>query len=178
MRFRCVFLSMLAAGALWGALAGSAQGASGPRYGLSGGYAPSCSTDVCFGGVDTYDWSGTAECIANCEGVPQSGSFSIHLKGTVGRFPPSPCVSKRVTGTFTASWSDATFTTASLSGRSRDGNSYRLRGVTDASSTAYPSDPIRGSVAYPTDPIKPNQRNACSAGTVSYPTDPMVAAFG
>ena len=51
--------------------------------------------------------------------------------------------------------------------RSRDGKGYKLRGVTDASSTAYPPVPMRGFVAFPSDP--------CVDG---FPPVPMFVAFG
>jgi hypothetical protein len=167
MRFRHVFLSMLAVGALMSAIAGGAQAASGPRYGLTASYVTCTGLDCPL--AQPYDWSGSAECIARCAGAPQSGSFSIHLDGSTRRYPPNPCLSKRVTGSFSASWSDGSVTTASLSGRARDGKSYRVRGITDAASTVFPSDLIKGSLAYPTDP--------CTPGVVSYPSDPFLIAF-
>jgi hypothetical protein len=179
MRSKHLIAALAAASLLILAAVPTAQAASGPSYGLTATYAPSCTSEPCLiGGVDTYDWTGTASCIQNCTGVPASGDFALHLSAAGRAYPPSPCVSKRVTGTFSATWSDATLTTASLSGRSQDGKSYSILGTVDPASTHYPSDPIRGTVAFPPTPIRPGHRDACTVGTVSYPSDPMRVSFG
>jgi hypothetical protein len=167
MKLKHLTLLVLAASTLVLALAvPSAQAAPGTTYSLSAAYTTSCTGDVvCIS--STYDWSGTATCSANCTGAPQSGTFTIHLAGSGPYFPPSPCISKRVTGSFSATWSDATFTTAQLSGRSRDGKSYLIAGTTDATSTAYPPQPMKGSLRFPPD--------SCSAG---FPPQPMFVTFG
>jgi hypothetical protein len=177
MRFEVALLSVVAVGVVALGLVGSAQAAGGPVYGLSASYA----TFPC-AGIDCpleppYDWSGSAECVARCTGVPQGGSFVLELAGWGKRYPPSPCLTKRVKGTFSASWSDGSFTTASLTGRLRNGQAYSVKGIVDTTSTAYPTDPIKGSATWPSDPTT-GQRNGCLDGTMSWPTDPIFVSFG
>lgn len=167
----------LSVAALGLVLAPQAPAASGPTYGLSGAYVPPCTGVDCPPTVD-YTWSGTASCIRNCAGAPASGSFTSELSGSGGFFPRS-CVSRKATGSFSAVWSDATFTTVSLSAHSRDKLSYHVWGITDPSSTFLPLDPYRGNWPFPASiPNDPHKRNACRAGTVSIPSDPYRISFG
>ena len=161
------------------AFAPSAPAASGPTYGLSGAYDPPCTNPLnCDVFSTPYEWSGTANCIQHCAGVPASGTFTSELSGSGGFFRDS-CVAKRATGSFSAVWSDATFTTVSLQAHSRDKLSYSVFGVTDPSSTFQPQDPYRGNYPFPVaGPQDPYKRNACAAGTVSSPTDPYRISFG
>ena len=160
-------LAALTASALLAAalLAPSASAAPGtPVYAASGAYAPSCNTDVCFGGgVNTYDYSGTATCTQNCTGAPSSGDLQAHFSAT-SFFPPEPfrCVPKRVSGSFTFTPTDTAYPPdpwfASLSGRSRDKKAIFASGT--LTSGAFAGGTVSVLVGFPPDPISP-----CNPGT-------------
>jgi hypothetical protein len=155
-------------------LAPTASAAPGtPVYAASGAYAPSCNTDVCFGGgVNTYDYSGTATCAQNCTGAPSSGDLQAHFSATARFFPPNPCVPKRVSGSFTFTPTDTAFPPnpwfASLSGRSRDRKAIFASGT--LTSGAFAGGTVSVLVGFPPNPCSPGS----FTGTVTfYPPNPF-----
>src|SRR5205807_6028205 len=87
--------------------------------------------------------SGTATCSACRPGDPAGGAFSLSLT-QIRSFPPNPCRVKTISGTLSVTWSDATFSTAAVSGHFTDGKPIvALTGTVDPSSTRYSPDPIK-----------------------------------
>jgi hypothetical protein len=169
MRFKHAFLP---ATALALALAPGAQAATGVTYSASGGYA----TTQCANQIDcstTYSYTGSASCAVNCvAGAPTAGTFTLSLTAT--RFWPSGpvrCDAKQVAGTLAVVWSDATTTTASLTGRSRHHTGYALEGtINGGTNTFWPPGPIKSFVSQPP--------NSCLAGSFTgfltfYPPGPI-----
>jgi hypothetical protein len=144
-----------------------------PVYSASGTYTPTCNTDVCFGGVNTYDYSGTATCTQNCAAAPSSGTLQTTFNAT--RFyPPNPfrCVPKTVTGSFTFTPTDANFPPnpffASLSGHSRDRKAIVASGT--LTSGAFAGGTVSVLVGFPPNPCNPGT----FTGTVTfYPPNPV-----
>jgi hypothetical protein len=155
-------LALAAAAALASALtATGAQGANGSvSYGLTGSYSTSCNSDV--GCISrSYQYAGSASCEQNCSGVPSSGSFTITLSGS-GAFPPSPCISQRVSGNLAFTSTDPSFppdpVLGTLTGRHNvDLHGYRLAGT--VSTRAFAGYSVSGFVSFPPSP--------CSPGTFS-----------
>ena len=96
---------------------------------------------------------GTASTAFAPPGAPASGSFTLAIS-QVNTFPPNPCRAKTVAGTLRVSWADGRTTTATVSGRFHDTKPILyLSGTTDASSTAFPPNPMTGVlVNYPPNP--------------------------
>lgn len=144
--------ALLAAGALFVMVAPGAQAATGITYSATGSYA----NNQCENQIDctsTYSYTGSASCAQNCvAGAPTDGTFTLSLTSSP-LHPPGPCVSKRVQGTLEVAWSDATTTTASLTGRARHGG-YALKGtITGGTNPFYhPPSPIKGFVSHPPSP--------------------------
>jgi hypothetical protein len=113
-------------------------------YGLAGtvtvnpGAPPGCSDQ--FGCPASA--SGGATCASNCTGKPPSGKFSILIK-TVTTHPPSPCRVKRLSGSLSVTWSDATTSTAQISGKFTKSQVLKLTGRLDPGGVDYPPVPIR-----------------------------------
>jgi hypothetical protein len=142
-----VILTVTAWGVLGSvAVPGSRAATTAVSYDASGIYDQEASSN--------YSYTGSATCRSNCTGHPASGTFTMNLRGGAPFWPPSPCVSKRVTGSLDVAWSDATTTTASISGRTADGQKLHLSG-TITGGTAFPPGPMRGFVSYPPSPCNP-----------------------
>jgi len=158
--------ALIAASVLAVAAVPAAEAATGVTYDVSGSYAAGAAGE----GTFAYAYDGTASCATNCLGAPAGGTFTLGLSET-GLFPPSQCVSRRVSGTLTVTWSDATTTPATLTGRNRDRKGFSLSGmVTGGTNPFFPPDPIKGFVSVPPNP--------CSAGIFTgeltlFPPDPV-----
>ena len=146
---------------------------AGPVYSASGAYAPTCNTDVCFGGVNTYDYSGTATCVQNCANAPSSGTLQTTFSAT-RFFPPSPirCVPKTVTGSFTFTPTDPNYPPgpwfASLTGHSRDRKALFASGT--LTSGAFAGGEVSVLYSFPPNPCAPG----AFTGTVTfYPPGPF-----
>jgi hypothetical protein len=133
---------------------GNAAATSSVSYALSGAYAvsspgPSCPpTHVC---VNTYSFTGAASCQQGCSGFPSGANVTLDASGSSTKIlPPSPCVSKDVSGTFSIAWSDATSSSGTLTGHSHDGKSYAFSGV--ISTGAYAGGSISSHVNLPPNP--------------------------
>jgi hypothetical protein len=152
-KFKHLLATLTASGALL-ATVPAAQAATGVAYDVSGSYISGPGGE----GTFAYTYDGTATCAASCTGAPSGGTFTLGLSGP-GLHPPNPCVSRRVSGTLTVSWSDATTTVATLSGKNRDRKGFSLAGsVTAGTSPFYPPEPITpvsGFVGLPPNPCNP-----------------------
>jgi hypothetical protein len=155
-------------------LAPSASAAPGtPVYSASGTYAPTCNTDVCFGGVNTYDYSGTATCSQNCANAPSSGTLQTTFHAT-RFFPPEPirCVPKTVTGSFTFTPTDPNFPPqpifASLSGHSRDRKALVASGT--LTSGAFSGGEVSVLYSFPPSPCNPG---SFTGAVTFYPPEPI-----
>jgi hypothetical protein len=154
-------------------LAPTASAAAGtPVYDASGTYAPSCNTDACLGGVNTYDYSGTASCVQNCTGAPASGTLSTHLSAAGRFFPPSSCVPKRVSGNFTFTPTDPLYPPtpwfAALTGHSRDRKAFVASGT--LTSGAFAGGTVSVLVGFPPNPCNPG---AFTGAVTFYPPSPI-----
>jgi hypothetical protein len=150
-------------------LVGTAKATPGVDYSLSGGYIPTqeCTLDpaTC---TDTYDYVASGSCEQSCTGFPSSADVTISVSGqTAKTFPPSPCISKSVSGTFSISWSDATTSTGTISGHPHDGKSYALSGTIIAG--AYTGGSISSLLYYPPSPCL---IGSFSGGLTLYPPNP------
>jgi hypothetical protein len=135
-RKRIVMTALVLGAALTLAVAlgvGRAGAASGSvDYSLAGTYSYS---QTCEGGscTNVYSYTGTGSCRLGCTGFPSGADVTITLGGDASRtHPPNTCISKSVSGTYSITWSDATSSTGTLSGRSRDGKAFSLSGTLDA----------------------------------------------
>jgi hypothetical protein len=149
---------------------GSAGAAAGSvAYSLSGAYAhsSSCGDVVCTANV--YSYTGSGSCQQGCTGFPAGADVQITISGALSRtFPPSPCISKSVSGGFSITWSDATASTGTLSGRSRDGKAYMLSGT--ISGGAYSGGSLSVLVSFPPSPCL---AGSFSGGFALYPPSPI-----
>ncbi|MEA2215826.1 MAG: hypothetical protein QOK19_1387 [Solirubrobacteraceae bacterium] len=136
----------------------SVASAASPKvlYGAAGSY----SANNCENQIDcspTYEYTGASECTKNClSGAPAGGTFSFSLLGS-GKHPPSPCVSKKLTGTVEVLWADHTTTTASIAGKASKKGGYSLKlTVTGGTNTFYAPGPVtKGFVSHPPSPCSP-----------------------
>jgi hypothetical protein len=146
--------------------AGTASASPGVDYSLSGGYAQStlCEVAIC---SNVYDYSGSGSC-QGCTGFPTSANVTMNFSGaTSNTYPPNPCISKTVSGTFSITWSDSTVSTGTLSGHTHDGKAYALSGT--ISGGAYMGGSISSLVRFPPNPCLAGT----SAGTLTlYPPNP------
>jgi hypothetical protein len=102
--------------------------------------------------------SGTATCSACRVGDPAGGTFSLSLT-QIRLFPPNPCRVKTISGTLSVTWSDATTSTAAVSGHFTDDKPIlTLTGTIDPSSTRFQAGPIRVV-------LNNHPPNPCSAAT-------------
>lgn len=171
------FISLAVASILVFALSGGAQGASGATYQLQGLYeqSPECDSPPCGPGfVATYFYEGTGTCVRNCQNVSPTGMFDMFLAGE-GSFPPSPCVSKRVSGTLQFAPVDpiSPAIVAQVSGHNVDYKGYRVRGQITAGPLTGRS--VSAFVTYPggVSPLA-----GCDPGTFTgtleyHPVDPV-----
>lgn len=121
------------------------------KYSLAGTYAYSQPCDVTPCGTNAYSYAGSGSCLQGCTGFPTTADVTINVSGAVSKpFPPSPCISKSVSGTFSITWSDATVSTGTLSGRSHDGKAYSLSGTISGGADAGGS--ITALVGFPPSP--------------------------
>jgi hypothetical protein len=167
MRLKHLLVTLTASGALTLLVAVPAQAATGVDYDLSGSYVSGPGGE----GTFAYGYDGTASCAANCTGAPADGTFTLGLSGPI-LHPPNPCLSRRVSGTLTVTWADATTTTATLAGRLRDRKGFSLSGSVTASTNPFffPPGPIKGFVSAPPNPCTPGS----FTGEFSfYPPDPI-----
>jgi hypothetical protein len=150
MRLKHLLVTLTACGALsLLALVPAAQAANGVDYDVSGSYLSAPAGE----GTFAYSYDGTASCATNCTGAPTGGTFTLGLSGAA-LAPPNPCISRRVSGTLTVTWSDATTTTAILEGRNRDRKGFSLSGTVTGGTSPFffPPDPIKGFVSLPPNP--------------------------
>jgi hypothetical protein len=111
-------------------------------------YSGICDVGAC---GNVYRFAGSGPCLQGCTGFPSSADVTINVSGAVSKtFPPSPCISKSVSGTFSIAWSDATTSSGTLSGRSHDGKAYSLSGT--ISGGAYAGGSISALVGFPPSP--------------------------
>jgi hypothetical protein len=150
---------------------------SDTTYNVSGSYATTvaCTGEPCVL-VRTYSYDGTATCQTACTGAPNNGAFSLRLTGQ-GSFPPSPCVSKTVSGNLAVAYPPSPVfpagaeTTATITGNHNiDFHGYSIAGTVDATSTAFPSVPIKGFVSHPPSPCNPG---AFSGVLTFHPPSPI-----
>jgi hypothetical protein len=145
---------------------GTASASPGVDYSLSGSYAQStiCELAVC---SNVYDYSASGSCQA-CTGFPPSAGVTMDFNGGASNtFPPSPCISKSVSGTFSITWSNATTSTGTLSGHTHDGKAYALSGIISAG--AYTGGSISSLIYFPPNPCLAGS----SPGTLTlYPPNP------
>jgi hypothetical protein len=152
MKFKQAFLTVVLLGLC---LAPGAQAATS-TYGASGAYAANdCTNQIdC---TTTIGYAGSATCAPNCiAGAPTEGTLAISLTATPFH-PPSPCFAKLVEGTLEVVWSDATTTTASLTGKARGNKGYALQiTITGGTNPFFPSGrPSKGFVSHPPSPCSP-----------------------
>jgi hypothetical protein len=155
MRFKHLLVTLTALGALvLLAAVPAAQAATGVAYDVSGSYVGGFSGE----GTFAYSYDGTASCGSNCTGAPTGGTFTLGLTGPA-LHPPSPCVSRRVSGTLTVTWADATTTTVALAGKNQDRKGFSLSGnVTASTNPFFPPSPgtsVKGFVSFPPNPCNP-----------------------
>jgi hypothetical protein len=145
----------------------STQAATGVTYDVSGTYVGGPGGE----GIFAYSYDGTATCATNCTGAPSTGIFSLGLTGSAFH-PPSPCVSRRVSGILNVTWSDATTTTATLAGKVRDRKGFSLSGsVTGGTNPFYPpNSSVSGFVSAPPNPCSPG---SFTGGLTFWPPEPI-----
>ena len=148
---------------------GTARATSGIDYSLSGSYFPTqeCTVDAltC---TDTYDYAASGSCEQGCTGFPSGADVTISVSGqTAKTYPPSPCISKSVSGTFSITWSDATTSIGTLSGHTHDGKAYALSGT--ISGGAYMGGSISTLVYFPPSPCL---IDSFAGGLTLYPPNP------
>lgn len=166
MRFKHLLATLTASGATLLAAVPAAHAATGVAYDISGSYVAGAAGE----GTFAYTYDGTASCAANCTGAPSAGTFTLGLGGPI-LHPPNPCLSRRVSGSLTVSWSDATTTTATLAGRLRDRKGFSLSGsVTGGTNPFYPPDPIKGFVSVPPNPCV---ADSFTGSFTLFPPDPI-----
>ena len=111
-------------------------------------YSSICDFGVC-GSV--YRFAGSGPCSQGCTGFPTSADVTINVSGGGSKpFPPSPCISKSVSGAISIVWSHETVSTGTLFGRSHDGKAYSLSGT--ISGGVYTGGSISALVSFPPNP--------------------------
>jgi hypothetical protein len=174
MSLKRILIALTLVGILALALSAGAQSADAATYRLQGAYT---TIQTCEGGICDrfYDYDGTASCVSRCQNASPTGTFTLELSGQ-GRFPPSPCVSKRVSGTLSFLPGDPIFpaVVAQVSGHNVDFKGYKVRGQITVGALTGRS--VSAFVSYPVDPISP-ALDGCTPGTFSgtfqYPGDPI-----
>jgi hypothetical protein len=182
MKLRHALAPLAVAGLLIVALSGTqAQASSGSiTYAVSGTVTtsgtslvpPNCATlDALACPVSAQ---GTATCTGCPASVPQSGTFALRFT-SYRLFPPSPCRVKSMDGRLDVTWSDARTTSATVSGSIRDDKTTLLySGTTDATSTAYPPQPMRGVLTnFPPVPMCTAGSNPTTGTLTFYPPTPI-----
>ena len=152
MRFKPTFLTAIVVAL---AVPAGAQAAIGV-YSASGAYgANDCTNQIdC---TTTIGYAGSASCAPNClAGAPTEGTIAISLTATPFH-PPGPCVAKLVEGTLEVQWSDATTTTASITGKARGNKGYALQITITGGTNPFlpPGRPSKGFVSHPPSPCTP-----------------------
>ena len=108
-------------------------------------------------------WTGTLQCVRNCEGVPAGASFTFQATNTSSTRSRS-CVPKTATGVLTITWDDGSTTVArDLLARSHGTKELAFSGTTDRTSDMFAGAKIKGTVEYPNSVSR--ETAGCDPGT-------------